>query len=81
MASPAPQATELPRFASVDTFNGPGGQINFLVPSSAIQDKGFDFAQFVPREHVNWLARRAFENLLYLTQGNRRNLRYFNSQQ
>lgn len=77
----ATRPSEFPEFASVDTFNGPSGEINFLEPSEAKKDQGWDFAEFPPRETMNWIHRRSFEWLLYLQESTgRRNFRYFRSQ-
>lgn len=72
---------ELPRFASVDTFDGPVGQINFAEPTESKKDRGWGFGEFPPREHMNWVHRRTFEWVDYLQEtAGRRNLRYFNNQ-
>lgn len=77
----ASKPIEFPEFASVDTFNGPGGQINFVAPSEAKKDQGWDFGEFPPREYMNWIHRRTFEWIQYLQESTgRRNIRYFNSQ-
>lgn len=75
---PASKPTEFPRFASVDTFNGPSNQINFLEPSEAKKDQGWDFGEFPPRENMNWIHRFNYEWLVYLQQtSGRRNLRHY----
>lgn len=57
---------DYPRWASVDTFNGPGGQINYLEPTEGKKDIGWNYDEKPSREYMNWWMRNVYQWTLHL---------------
>lgn len=72
MAIPTPvsptstEPTDLPRWASTDIANGPGGANNVIEPSEAKKDIGWNVGERPPREYMNWFQRVTYLWTLYL---------------
>lgn len=81
MATPIGKPDAFPRYASVDTPNGPSGENNVLEPSEPKKDIGWNFGEFPPRDYMNWIHRKNYEWVKYLQQtSGRRNIRFFMNQ-
>lgn len=72
MAIPTPttptntEPTDLPRFASTDVANGPGGANNVEEPSESKKDIGWQVGERPPRETMNWIHRMTYQWTAYL---------------
>src|SRR5260221_13832836 len=59
---------QLPMWADQDQVSNVSLQNNVLVPPPALQQYGWTYKQFPPRNFFNWLGRYTYRWLAYLSQ-------------